>query len=107
MEKDIEKLEAENAQLREELEKAESVIEDLKQELAKALEARASEQTSQIPQVKIGKDVYNIVIPTFIYGGEKRTAKDVQQDKKLAAALLKEGSAVLEKINFTEKNTNK
>jgi len=105
MEKDIEKLEAENAQLREELEKAESVIEDLKQELAKALEA--SEQTSQIPQVKIGKDVYNIVIPTFIYGGEKRTAKDVQQDKELAAALLKEGSAVLEKINFTEKNTNK
>lgn len=105
MEKDIEKLEAENAQLREELEKAESVIEDLKQELAKALEASA--QTSQIPQVKIGKDVYNIVIPTFIYGGEKRTAKDVQQDKELAAALLQEGSAVLEKINFTEKNTNK
>lgn len=92
---DLETLKAENEALKKELETAEAVIEELKAELEKA---KAEERNStQFPQVKIGKDVYDIVIPFFNYEGQDKSSKDVQEDKELAAALLKMGSGVLKK----------
>ncbi|GAB2780444.1 hypothetical protein GCM10027275_24980 [Rhabdobacter roseus] len=77
----------------EEISTSEAIIQELKAELAKAADEILT--ASGVPTVKVGKDTYEVVIPTFRYKGNQYTALDVVKDDKLAAELVKRGSGVL------------
>lgn len=93
--KRINELEEEKARHVADLETSETVIRELKAELEAAQKKATERSASGSPQVKVGKTTYDIVIPKFRYGGENKTAEDVQKDNKLAAELVKAGSGVL------------
>jgi len=94
--KENEELKTENTELKADLEVAGNIIQDLKIELEAAQKKASERSATGLPQVKVGKTTYDIVIPKFRFGGETKTAEDVQKDNKLAAELVKAGSGVLQ-----------
>ena len=84
----------------EQIKTSEEVIGELQTELT----AKEDEIMELLPIVKVGKDSYECVIPVFkLYDKDENkvteyTTKDVLKDNDLAAKLVKQGSAVLRKV---------
>jgi hypothetical protein len=87
-----------NADLAAELETEKAANEAVVEEMATKLE-EASAVVSERPTVKVGKKMYAIIQRTNIIVGDKTyTDKQLAEDKKLCAALVKKGSGVLQVI---------
>jgi uncharacterized coiled-coil protein SlyX len=85
---------AKNAELSATLVEQDSLIADMQSQVETVVAQKATAATV----VEIGKTKYEVVVPKFNYKGETYTAADLQEDKKLAAELVKIGSAVLKEI---------
>lgn len=77
-----------------------SIIDDQ----TKKLDELSEMKTVNHPTVKVGDDIYEIVIQKFIIDGSEKTAEDVKKDKTLAEQLLKMQSGVLVKKEKGGKN---
>ena len=72
---------------------ATAVVTDLKSQLAEKAAG-----TIQLPSLKIGSDMYELVGGDFTYNAKEVTLDILKEDSKLAAELVKEGVGNLRKL---------
>ncbi|SHL26728.1 hypothetical protein [Hymenobacter psychrotolerans] len=92
-EQKIARLEAENAQLKQDNATAEEAIGDLSEKLSNAEAA-----TPTLVVVTHDKTQYQVLAQQFNYEGTEVKAKDLQKNKEVLAALVKTGSGLLRKV---------
>ena len=91
--KEIEALKIENDTLKKGQETAVSVIGDLKAKL----EASENAPKTDFVTAKVGKDTYEILVPTCRIKGTAYTAQELAKDAEALKYLIEEGSEALRK----------
>ncbi len=91
----IEKLQAALESQSDQLKKQGEVIALNEKTLSELVTSKAS-SPNEPPTVKVDKKTYAIVLPSMLFEGRRITAKDVQENKELAAALVKRNSGMLQ-----------